>query len=132
MRKSNVVRLQVELDPQHMEELEELQELGGLRTKKDLWNNAITLLKWAAREEARGASIFSINEEEGIYKELELPFLETYATNVRRRQRNNSGSEPTSPSGKDSPAGETPTSAKKPPLLRIAAAAASAQKTRSA
>ncbi|HYY56974.1 MAG TPA: hypothetical protein VE842_06540 [Pyrinomonadaceae bacterium] len=82
---ADVTRVQFELDDDQIAELEELRELGGLRTKKDLLNNAITLLKWAAKEEARGASIFAVNEASGTYKELEMPFLETYASNVRRK-----------------------------------------------
>lgn len=75
------VRLQVEMDQEQMAELEELLKLGGLKTKKDLLNNALTLLKWAAREKAKGNAICSINEQEHMRKELEMPFLE----NVRRR-----------------------------------------------
>jgi hypothetical protein len=128
MSKNKVVRLQVEIDPENMEELEELQELGGLRTKKDLWNNAITLLKWAAREQARGASIFSINEEEGMYKELELPFLETYATNVRRRQQRDSISSEGGLSKKESVLQDAAQSIRKP----LASAAAASPKARNA
>jgi Arc/MetJ family transcription regulator len=42
---ADVTRVQFELDDDQIAELEELRELGGLRTKKDLLNNAITLLK---------------------------------------------------------------------------------------
>jgi hypothetical protein len=80
----DVVRLQVEINREQMDELEEIRELGGLRTKKELWDNAFTLLKWAAKEEAKGASIFSVNEDDGSYKELEMPFLERYAASVRK------------------------------------------------
>ncbi len=125
MRKTNLVRLQIELDPENMEELEEIQELGGLRTKKDLWNNAITLLKWAAREQARGAAIFSINEDEGLYKELEMPFLETYATNARRRQRDKPELEHESASRKEPVAQAVPINSRR---QFVKAATASSQK----
>jgi hypothetical protein len=75
------VRLQVEMDQEQMAELEQLLQLGGLKTKKELFNNALTLLKWAAREKAKGNAICSINEQDHMRKELEMPFLE----NVRRR-----------------------------------------------
>jgi hypothetical protein len=115
----------VEIDPENMEELEELQELGGVRTKKDLWNNAITLLKWAAREQARGASIVSVNEDEGTYKELELPFLQTYATNMRRRQqRDNSDSGRPAMPKNESSIREVPANMRKP-LVRTATASSS-------
>lgn len=79
---NKVIRLQIEIEQEQMAELERFQELGGLRTKKDLLNNALTLLKWAARERGQGNAIVSLNEREQVRKELEMPFLETYASNV--------------------------------------------------
>lgn len=75
-----VTRLQVEIPKDQMNELERLQTLGGIRTKKDLLNTAFTLLQWAAREKIRGRSICSIDEINGTYKELGLPFLENIAS----------------------------------------------------
>lgn len=80
----NTVRLQVEMDKEHMEEFEELLKLGGLRTKRDLLNNALTLLKWAAREKAKGNSICSVGSDGQLQKELELPLLEAIAVSVTR------------------------------------------------
>ena len=81
---SQLVRLQVEIDQAHMEEIEELLRLGGLKTKRELLNNALTLLKWAVREKAKGNSICSASPNGLIQKELELPFLETVAATVHR------------------------------------------------
>jgi len=75
------IRLQIEIDQDQMDDLERLLKLGGLRTKKELLNNALTLLKWAARERGRGCAIASVNPQTGIYKELEMPILESIATN---------------------------------------------------
>jgi hypothetical protein len=75
-----IVRLQIEIEEEDMEELEQLRERGGLRTKKELLNNAFTLLKWAVRERQRGCSIVSANQEEHIYRELHMPFLEAFAS----------------------------------------------------
>ena len=79
---SDLVRLQVEIDQEQMNELERLLQVGGLRTKKELLNNALTLLKWAVKEKGRGCAIVSVNEQEGTYKELEMPFLEHVAQHV--------------------------------------------------
>jgi hypothetical protein len=86
MPKTKVIRLQIEIDEAQMRELESLAELSGVRTKKDLLNNALTLLKWAARQRMEGYSIQSVNQSEGIVKELEMPLLETLAA-VSRRKR---------------------------------------------
>ncbi len=81
---AETVRLQVEIEQEQMEVLEELLKLGGLRTKRDLLNNALTLLKWAAREKSKGNSICSASPNGHLQKELEMPFLETIAVTVQR------------------------------------------------
>ena len=78
-----LVRFQVAVTKQQFHEFEQLMQSGGLKTNRDLLNNAITLLKWAAREKAKGAAIVSINESEGSCKELQLPFLENVALSMK-------------------------------------------------
>jgi hypothetical protein len=81
---SETIRLQIEIERHVMDELEDLCKLGGLKTKRDLLNNAMTLLKWAAREKSKGHSICSASPDGRIQKELELPFLESVAVTVHR------------------------------------------------
>jgi hypothetical protein len=85
MAKAGVARFQVEIDENQMRELEQLAELGGLRTKKDLLNNALTLLKWAARQKTQGNAILTFDRDAGVYRELEMPFLESLASFARRK-----------------------------------------------
>jgi len=80
----NTIRLQFEVDEDALREIEQLQELGGLRTKKDLLNNALTLLQWAVRQRSNGRAIISEGED-GSQRELEMPFLEAVATAARRK-----------------------------------------------
>lgn len=80
-----LTRLQVDIDSEELERLEELRVLGGLRTKKELWNIAFTLLEWAANQKARGASIVAVSEEDGTVREPVMPFLETYARRWRSK-----------------------------------------------
>jgi hypothetical protein len=86
MPKTKIIRLQIEIDEAQMKELERLAELSGVRTKKDLLNNALTLLKWAARQRMQGYTIQSVSQSEGTVKELEMPLLETLAAAARRLQ----------------------------------------------
>lgn len=81
---ADTVRLQVELDGERMEELEDLRRLGGLKSKRELLNNALTLIRWAARERSLGRSICSVNPNGQLHKELEMPFLEAVATSMQR------------------------------------------------
>jgi hypothetical protein len=86
MPKTKVIRLQIEIDEAQMKELEKLAELSGVRTKKDLLNNALTLLKWAARQRMQGYAIQAVHHPDGIVKELEMPLLDTLAAASRRQQ----------------------------------------------
>jgi hypothetical protein len=43
-------RLQLDLTKEHLQELEALMKELGISTKKDLFNQAITLLEWAVAE----------------------------------------------------------------------------------
>jgi hypothetical protein len=95
---ANTCRLQVDILEHQLDELEELQRLGGLRSKRELWDTAFTLLKWATRKRSEGFSIGSITEE-GSFTELEMPFLEHYARSTHRESQssraNGRSSEPT-------------------------------------
>jgi hypothetical protein len=87
-----LVRLQVEITQEQMDRLEHLQELAGLRTKKELIDNALTLFQWALKEKALGRAIISVDEKEETYKELEMPCLEhaTHSPASRARPKSHS------------------------------------------
>jgi metal-responsive CopG/Arc/MetJ family transcriptional regulator len=70
-----MTRIQLELPEEKVKELEELMENAGIKTKKELFNNALTLLEWAIKEKKTGRKIASINEEEDKYKEVVIPGL---------------------------------------------------------
>jgi hypothetical protein len=72
---SDKLRLQIDLSPAQIHELERLMALCEVPTKKDLFNTALTLFKWATDEVARGRVIASLDEETQKYKELSMPAL---------------------------------------------------------
>ena len=74
-----MARIQFELSREKNEELEALMKRTGIRTKKDLINNALTIFEWAVNERARGRIIASVDEEEKKYKEILMPVLEHVA-----------------------------------------------------
>jgi hypothetical protein len=80
-----MTRIQIELSEQANLELEALMEEVGLRTKKDLINNALTLLEWAIRARQEGWRIVALNEKEGKLKELVLPILENAARSSEKK-----------------------------------------------
>src|SRR5262249_47031472 len=72
-------RFQIEIKREELDELERLRVLGGLSSKKELLNNALTLLKWAVRQKQQGYSIASVDDYDHIIRELEMPYLESVA-----------------------------------------------------
>jgi len=70
----NKVKFQFEMPETNANRLEELATQAGV-AKKDIINNALTLLDWAVREVQAGHTITSVDETHGKYKELVLPLL---------------------------------------------------------
>ena len=58
--------------------LDQLARESGV-TKKDIINNALTLLEWAIDEVKAGRGIASIDAQENRYKEVVLPLLRNFA-----------------------------------------------------
>jgi hypothetical protein len=72
-----MVRIQLELPEERVEELDKLMKAVDLRTRKDLFNNALTLLEWAVNERKAGRVVASIDDETHRIKELVMPVLES-------------------------------------------------------
>jgi hypothetical protein len=70
------MRIQVEVDDEAVDQIEELKRLTGLKTYKDLFNNSIAILWWAANQRRNGRAIASIDEQKHEFKELQMPVLE--------------------------------------------------------
>jgi hypothetical protein len=83
---TTAVRLQIELSEEKVRQLEALLADTKLATKKELVNNALTLLTWAVRETKAGRRIVSIDEETKYYKEVLLPALEHPALEAESRR----------------------------------------------
>jgi hypothetical protein len=68
-------RLQIDIAEQKLKAIEHLMEVCGFSTKKDLFNNALTLFQWAVDEKKKGNTIASISESSKNYRELQMPAL---------------------------------------------------------
>jgi hypothetical protein len=78
-----MVRIQFELSPEKVRELEKLMSEADIPTKKDLINNALTLLVWAMEETKAGRTIASLDQASKHYKELAMPVLSAIASKKR-------------------------------------------------
>ncbi|HSF80008.1 MAG TPA: DUF4332 domain-containing protein [Anaerolineales bacterium] len=70
-----MTRLQFEVSDERIQELDSLQKRTGIKTRIQLFNSALSLFEWAVRQRESGRIIASMDEEKGIYKELEMPGL---------------------------------------------------------
>jgi hypothetical protein len=75
--KHHMIRIQLELPEDRVQELDELAARLRIRTRKDLLNTALTLLEWAAAEKAAGKKIASVDVENQVLRELVMPGLES-------------------------------------------------------
>jgi hypothetical protein len=72
---ANMPRLQIDVTDNKVKTMEKLMEACGFSTKKDLFNNALTLFQWAVNEKSQGNAIASINADHTNYRELQMPAL---------------------------------------------------------
>lgn len=68
------IKISIILDENKKNQLEELMRQSGIKTKKDLFENALLLMKWMVEEKREGRSIGSIKGD-SIVKEISLPAL---------------------------------------------------------
>ena len=69
-------RFNVEIQKDRQEEINNMIADAGLRTNKELFDNAITLFSWVIKQRKKGYSIGSYNEEKDTFNELTMPSLE--------------------------------------------------------
>jgi hypothetical protein len=74
-RRAAVVRVQLDLPAQRIDEINRIMARTGMTTRKEFFDNALTLFEWAVNERARGKIIGAISPDESSYKELVMPTL---------------------------------------------------------
>ncbi len=81
------MRIQLDFDDQGVATLNRLKFLTGLKTHKDLFNNALTLLHWAIEQLAQGRLVASVDEGHENYRELQMPALQHAASLMLQEKR---------------------------------------------
>jgi hypothetical protein len=84
-------RIQIDVSEDRYHEIENLIEECGFSTKKEFFDNAITLFKWAFKQSKKGLSIASVDEQEKKYTELQMPFLERLQEKAQELRRETAG-----------------------------------------
>ncbi len=70
------MRVQFEITKEQAKKIEELMKTTGATTKKDLFNDALSMLQWAVKQVSNGRFVGSIDETNNNYRELNTPALE--------------------------------------------------------
>ncbi len=69
-----ISRIQFNVEEYRLKEIDLLVKECGLSTRKDLFNNAIALLKWAVEKKKKNCMIVSIDSA-GKQRELDMPIF---------------------------------------------------------
>ena len=69
-------RIQFETDSERVEEMENMMEVCGIATRRDLFNNTLTLWEWAVQEIRAGRHVASVDKIEKEIEYLRMPALE--------------------------------------------------------
>lgn len=68
-------RVQLDLLERQVKELDELMKETGVATRKDFFNQALSLLSWAIKQKKEGRIIASVDEANKQYREVVMPVL---------------------------------------------------------
>jgi metal-responsive CopG/Arc/MetJ family transcriptional regulator len=75
-----MTRIQLDMPEEQVKELDELMKETNIATRKELFNNALTLFQWAVKAKRAGRIVASLDEETGTAKEILMPALENVRT----------------------------------------------------
>ena len=75
-----MVRIQLDMPEEQVKDLDDLMKETNIVTRKDLFNNALTLFQWAVKAKRAGRIVASLDEETGTAKEIVMPALENVRT----------------------------------------------------
>lgn len=74
------VRMQFDFTEDRVKELEAMMAKCGINTRKELFNNALTILEWALEESEQGHDVAAIDRKDKQFFALRMPIL----TQVRK------------------------------------------------
>jgi len=85
-------RVQFDLTPERLAELDHLMEVCGFDTRKELFNNALSFFEAVVEEARKGNDIAAVNEDAKTYSKLVLPALARVAR-AGQRERASGGND---------------------------------------
>ena len=76
----DLLRVQFEMSQKRLHDLDRVKAAAGIRTRRELFDNAFTLFEWAVQQAMRGWTVAAVDEETGQFQPLLMPAL----SNARR------------------------------------------------
>lgn len=71
----NGKKVQVEFSGTFIKRINAMMEELGIKTKKELFNSALTLLEWAIQERKQGKTLCSLDEKDKTITKVFMPVL---------------------------------------------------------
>ena len=71
-----MVRIQLDIPDERVAQLDAMMKETGITTRKELFNNALTLFEWAVTEKKLGHDIAAVDEDDKKLKHILMPTLE--------------------------------------------------------
>ena len=75
----NTVRVQFDMPPACAEELRRLMGVTGVATRREFYDHALALFRWAIEESQKGNVIASVDGERKVFREVVSPALQAAA-----------------------------------------------------
>lgn len=69
------VRVQLDMTPRQVEQVDRLCRDAALRSRRELFDHALTLFEWAVAESGKGNRIAAVHSDSGEYDAVILPSL---------------------------------------------------------
>ena len=75
-------RIQLDIERDRLEDMSRLMRLTSVRSRRELFDHALSLFEWAVEEVQRGNVIAALDVEANTYQRLEMPSLRAARRNV--------------------------------------------------
>lgn len=79
----NKTRIQIDLSPSELDRMNMVMKMTDLKTRKELFNNALSLFEWATVMAAEGREIGSISADDNV-RTIVMPALKNAAAYGRK------------------------------------------------
>ena len=81
----DLVRIQFEMTKEKVRDLDHLMHLTSMRSRRELFDNALTFFEWGVSEIMRGNLVAAVDEKRGFYQPMVMPAFVAARRSIRPR-----------------------------------------------